>query len=110
MARLIRCVWIATTSVEGEKRMQPGFLIDYRHSAGNLHVKIHGAFNGMCSWELFKILTFNRRSKRVFVDTQAILQVDAEGVKLFKAQFSGLRQPADWLYFKGKKGFINPAN
>lgn len=85
--------------------MNPTFHIDFRHSAGNLHVNLLGDFNGLCAWELLKIIKQHNSSKRVFVDTQDIRQVAGEGVDLFRAYMTRWQMPRDWLYFKGNKGF-----
>jgi hypothetical protein len=85
--------------------LKPGFKIICRHSAGNLHVNLYGEFNGMCAWELFKLLRQHIGSRRVFVNTIGIWQVAGEGVKLFRAYMTSRRMRRDWLYFKGNKGF-----
>ena len=85
--------------------MHPEFQIDCRNSRGNLHVKLNGAFNGMCAWELLKILRQHGGAGRVFVNTNGIGPVAGEGVALFRMHMNRRRIPRDWLYFKGKKGF-----
>ncbi|BBO84063.1 hypothetical protein [Desulfosarcina ovata] len=85
--------------------MNSNFQIALRHSAGNLHVNLWGEFNGMCAWELLKILKQNGGSGRVFVNTQAIRHVAGDGVDLFRTHMAHRQIPQDWLYFKGKKGF-----
>jgi hypothetical protein len=85
--------------------LHPGFQIDCRNSRGNLHVKLNGTFNGMCAWELLKILWQHDGSGRVFVNTNGIGPVAGEGVELFRIHMKRRRIPRDWLYFKGKKGF-----
>lgn len=84
--------------------MNPGFHLDCRHSAGNLHVNLCGEFNGMCAWELFKVLTRHQGAGRIFVNTQKIRRIAEEGINLFKSHMSH-RCARDWLYFKGQKGF-----
>jgi hypothetical protein len=79
--------------------------MDCRHSAGNLHINIFGAFNGMCAWELFKILKRHDGARRVFINTANIVRIAEEGVKLFKSHMTQRQMPKDWLYKKGKKGF-----
>ena len=86
--------------------MKPEFNIRSHHSAGNLHISLFGAFNGMCAWELFKII--RRRyagSGRVFVSTAGLSGVDEAGVRLFKTHMTRTPLPPDWLYFKGAAGF-----
>lgn len=85
--------------------MNSNFQIALRHSAGNLHVNLGGEFNGMCAWELLKVLKKHRGSGRVFVDTHAIRHVAGDGVELFHAHMTRRQMPRDWLYFKGEKGF-----
>ncbi len=85
--------------------MNPGFEMTCRHSAGNLHINIDGEFNGMCAWELFKILKRHDRSGRVFVNTEKLFGIADEGIELFKSYMPAQEVPKDWLYFKGKKGF-----
>ncbi len=85
--------------------MNSSFQIDLRKSVGNLHVSIEGEFNGMCAWELLKILKQHSGSGRVFVDTHDIRHMSGEGVELFRAYMTRRQMPRDWLYFKGKKGF-----
>ncbi|WP_319522432.1 hypothetical protein [uncultured Desulfosarcina sp.] len=85
--------------------MHPEFKIDCRNSRGNLHVRLCGAFNGMCAWELLKILRQHDGTGRVFVNTNGIGPVAGEGVELFRMYMKRRRIPRDWLYFKGKKGF-----
>lgn len=85
--------------------MHPEFQIDCRNSRGNLHVKLHGAFNGMCAWALLKILRQHDGTGRVFVNTNGIGPMAGEGVELFRMHMKRRRIPRDWLYFKGKKGF-----
>jgi hypothetical protein len=79
--------------------------MDCRHSAGNLHINLRGEFNGMCAWELFKILRRHDGAGRVFVNTHHLRQVAVEATTLFKAHMTRRQIPQDWLYFKGKKGF-----
>jgi hypothetical protein len=85
--------------------LNPKFQIALRHSAGNLHVNLFGEFNGLCAWQLFKILKQHKGPGRIFVDTQAVQHVEGHGVELFRAHMSRRELPRDWLYFKGKKGF-----
>lgn len=85
--------------------MHPEFKIECRNSRGNLHVRLRGAFNGMCAWELLKILWQHDGTGRVFVNTNGIDPVAGEGVELFRMHMERRRIPRDWLYFKGAKGF-----
>jgi hypothetical protein len=85
--------------------LKPGFRIICRHSAGNLHVHLYGEFNGMCAWELIKLLRRDANAKRVFVSTIDIRQVTEDGVRLFRSHMTHRPMRRDWLYFKGKKGF-----
>ncbi len=85
--------------------MHPEFTIDCRNSRGNLHVRLRGAFNGMCAWELLKILRQHDGTGRVFVNTNGIGPVAGEGVELFRMHMKRRRIPRDWLYFKGAMGF-----
>lgn len=85
--------------------MNPNFQIDLRHSAGNLHVHLLGEFNGMCAWELLKILKKHHRSGRVFVNTDDIRYIAGDGVHLFHVHMNRRHMRRDWLYFKGMKGF-----
>lgn len=92
--------------------MTRGFRIEFHHSVGNLHIRLSGAFNGMCAWELLK--TLKRQplgAGRVFVDTKGLSNVAPDGVALFRDHVSRKGLPPDWLYFKGEKGFgIAPDN
>ena len=86
--------------------MKRGFHIDYRYSAGNFYIQLSGEFNGMCAWELIKII--RRRSSgsnRIFVNTVTVTRIQAEAVDLFKSNMTRKKMPRDWLYFKGKQGF-----
>jgi len=85
--------------------LRPEFKIECRNSRGNLHVRLRGAFNGMCAWELLKILRQHDGTGRVFVNTNGIGPVAGEGVELFRMHMKRRRIPRDWLYFKGAKGF-----
>ena len=86
--------------------MHPEFHIDYRYSAGNLHIQLSGAFSRVCAWALFK--TIKQRDAgagRIFVDTIRIDKLLSAGVDSFKAYMTHIRIKPDWLYFKGEKGF-----
>jgi hypothetical protein len=85
--------------------LNSNFQIALRHSAGNLHVNLWGEFNGMCAWELLKVLKRHRGPGRVFIDTHAIRHVAGDGVELFRAHLTRRQMQRDWLYFKGQKGF-----
>ncbi len=85
--------------------MNPGYHIDCRHSAGNLHLRLWGEFNGLCAWELFKILIRNSGPGRIFISTCGLKCIAGEGVALFRSHMTRRPIPTDWLYFKGKKGF-----
>lgn len=87
--------------------MDKGFFIDFCRNVQNLHISIRGEFNGMCAWELIKIIRFNGKGAvRIFVSTTGILGVSEEGVKLFKAHMEQREIERDWLYFRGEKGFV----
>jgi hypothetical protein len=86
--------------------MPTEYAIGFRHSAGNLHIKLSGAFSGNCAWELLKTIRWQYAgSGRIFIDTARLDSVLADGVALFKTHLGAKRMPPDWLYFKGKKGF-----
>ena len=86
--------------------MKRGFHIDFRHSAGNLHIHIYGVFNGMCAWQLIKIIKQqDRGTGRIFVSTNALDRILPDGVILFKSTMTRRKLPKDWLYFKGENGF-----
>ena len=86
--------------------MKRGFHIDFRHSVGNLHIQICGEFNGMCAWQLIKIIKQqDRNTGRIFVSTTAINRILPDGVDLFKSTMTRRKMPKDWLYFKGENGF-----
>ena len=86
--------------------MNRGFRIDFRHSAGNLHIYPYGEFNGMCAWQLIKIIKQqNPGSGRIFISTVALNRLQPDGVDLFKSYMTRKKIPTDWLYFKGEKGF-----
>lgn len=86
--------------------MDSGYLIRRHNNAGNLHISICGDFNGMCAWELFKLVKrHNGGSGRIFVNTAGIGRILPDGVALFKLHLPRHRIPSDWLYFKGEKGF-----
>jgi hypothetical protein len=83
-----------------------GYLIRRHTNAGNLHISICGEFNGMCAWELFKLVKRHKAGTgRIFVNTAGIGRILPDGVALFKLHLSRHRIPLDWLYFKGEKGF-----
>ena len=85
---------------------KPGFCMHKRVSAGNLDLSLSGEFNGMCAWELLKIIKRSGSiSGRVFVDTSGLEKVLSSGVSLFKSHMARKPLPQDWLYFKGRKGF-----
>lgn len=85
--------------------MHQGFQITYRHSAGNLHIRLSGAFNGMCAWGLLKTLKREYAGTgRIFVDTADLEAVMPTGVALFKGHMARIRMPSDCLYLKGEKG------
>lgn len=86
--------------------MNPGYRIQKYNKVGNLHISLFGEFNGMCAWELLKIIKRrNAGNGRVFVNTAGIAKVLPAAVALFKHHMPRKRVPSDWLYFKGKKGF-----
>jgi hypothetical protein len=83
-----------------------GYLIRRHTNIGNLHISICGEFNGMCAWELFKLVKRHKAGTgRVFVNTVSISRILPDGVALFKFHLPRRRIPPDWLYFKGEKGF-----
>ena len=86
--------------------MDRGYRIESRNSEGNLHVSLYGTFNGMCAWELFKIVR-RRQSEpgRIFVGTCGLDEVKEAGADMFKSGMKTVKTRKDWLYFKGKKGF-----
>jgi hypothetical protein len=86
--------------------MTTEYAIGFRHSAGNLHIRLSGAFSGRCAWELLKTIRWQYAgSGRIFIDTARLDSVLVDGVALFKTHLGMQRMPPDWLYFKGKKGF-----
>lgn len=85
--------------------MESGYECISRHSAGNLHIDLQGEFNGMCAWELLKLLKKNGASRRVFVNTAGLHRIVEEGVHLFKTHMTSCKTQPDWLYFKGVNGF-----
>jgi hypothetical protein len=85
--------------------MERSFSITHRYSAGNLHILLKGEFNGMCAWELIKIIRRNKLSRRVFVSTKQIHQLQVDGIELFQSHMTQKPLQRDWLYFKGKRGF-----
>ena len=96
---------IASKVIDKGENVETMYECISRHSAGNLHVDLQGDFNGMCAWELLKLLKQNGSSKRVFVNTAGLDRVAGEGVRLFKKHMTCRRMQPDWLYFKGEKGF-----
>lgn len=86
--------------------MNHRFRIQFRHSAGNLHISLAGEFNGMCAWELIKTIKRQQAGTgRVFVDTAGLCKIAAEGADLFKAHMDGKHLQPGRLYFKGNNGF-----
>ena len=86
--------------------MNREFCIDFRHSAGNLHIYLDGEFNGMCAWELFKIIKRQYvGTGRLLINTAGLNRIVPAGVDLFNSYMTPKRIPPDWMYFKGKKGF-----
>ena len=86
--------------------MKNEFKISYRKSCGNLHVRPEGIFNGMCAWELIKIIkTHYNGYGRVFVETALLIEVLPDGVVLFKKYMPSQMTQLDRLFIKGKKGF-----
>jgi hypothetical protein len=82
------------------------FYIDFRHSVGNLHIYLYGEFNGMCAWELIKIIKQQYfGTGRLFINTAGLNQILPAGVDLLNSHMTCKKIPADWMYFKGKKGF-----
>ena len=90
--------------------MKADFKITYRKSYGNLHVYLHGVFNGMCAWCLIKtIKKYYNGHGRVFVNTASLVEILPAGVDLFKEYMTFQMMPLDRLYIKGEKGFrISP--
>lgn len=82
------------------------FYIENRWSVGNLHIRIAGEFSGMCAWELVKVIKRQPLgSGRIFVSTAGLNRIEPAAVDLFKSLMAHWKLPADWLYFKGSKGF-----
>jgi hypothetical protein len=80
------------------------FRIEHRRSAGNLHVRLHGEFDGMCAWELIKTIRWQSPGAfRVFVDTAGLGRISDAGAELFKDLMTRKPLPKDWLYFKGMR-------
>ncbi|MFH2066856.1 MAG: hypothetical protein ABIK15_16780 [Pseudomonadota bacterium] len=86
--------------------MEKSFVVRFRHSAGNLHIDLAGVFTGKCAWELIK--TIRRRHTgmgRIFVNTEKLNCLHADGVVLFKQHMSACPIPINTLFIKGKNGF-----
>ena len=80
--------------------------IKLRKSCGNLHVYLQGAFNGMCAWNLIKIIKEHYNGHgRVFVNTALLIDVLPDGVDIFKEYMTFRIMPLDKLFIKGEKGF-----
>jgi hypothetical protein len=93
-----------TTWQKGGHILKREFCIDFHHNIGNLHIHLFGEFNGMCAWQLIKIIKQQYRgSGRIFISTSAIERIVPNGVDLFKSYMT--QMPKDCLYFKGEKGF-----
>ena len=91
---------------QGGHQLNRGFNIDFCHSVGNLHIQLHGEFNGMCAWELIKTIRQQPPGEgRIFINTANISRILPDGVDLFKTQMARRNFPSDWLYFKGEQGF-----
>ena len=91
--------------------MNRGFRVVFRRNVGNLYIDIFGEFNGMCAWELVKVIKRQAiYSGRVFVNTAGIGKIVPAGADLFKYHMTSTRMPADWLYLKGEKGFAIAPN
>ena len=86
--------------------MKSEFKMEFRHSAGNLHLHPQGRFNGMGAWVLYKaIRKYYPGSGRVFVDTSGLHSITSSGVGLFRELMKSRAVPPDRLYLKGEKGF-----
>lgn len=87
--------------------MNKDFYIQFRHSAGNLHISLADELNGMCAWELIK--TIKREyagSGRIFVNTGGLGRITSAGADLFKLHMSVKHLRRDWLYFKIWHNFL----
>ena len=83
-----------------------GFLIKFRRSVGNLHIKLSGEFSSRCAWELIKIIKLQHSGVgRIFVNTAGLDRIASVGAELFKFHMRKSKMPSSRLYFKGEKGF-----
>jgi len=91
--------------------LNTAFGIYFRHSAGNLHIRLRGDFNGVCAWELIKtIYRQYRGSGNIFVNTIDLQVIRPNGIQLFKHHMETALMPLSRLYIKGEKGFIVAPN
>jgi hypothetical protein len=86
--------------------MKSAYIIDFRHSTGNLHIYLRGDFTGMCAWELVKTLKWHAPgSGRIFISTGNLASIDSGAVAFFKEHLKAVGISPDKLFFKGPKGF-----
>ena len=86
--------------------MRSEFKIGFRYSAGNLHLRPQGRFNGMGAWVLYKtIRRYYPGSGRIFVNTSGLRTISPLGIDLFKDLMKSRTVPVNRLYLKGEKGF-----
>lgn len=86
--------------------MKSAYIIDFRHSAGNLHIHLRGDFTGMCAWELVKTLKWHAPgSGRVFISTRELARIDSGAIAFFKEHLQAVGICSKRLFFKGSKGF-----
>ena len=86
--------------------MNNTFAIGLRHSAGNLHIRLQGEFNGACAWALRKTISRHYRGTgRIFVRTDEITIIHPEGTSLFKKILRASTMALSDLYLKGINGF-----
>lgn len=84
--------------------MNSSFVMKYRESNRDLHVRLTGAFHHAAALEFTEVLTRNYTGAgRVFLDVRELAALEEGAVQLFRQCVQNL--PADKLLFKGELGF-----
>jgi hypothetical protein len=81
------------------------FQIDYKHNNGNLHLRLHGLFDGSSAWDLINLIhgRYNGQG-RVFVDTKGLAEIHPSGSQIFKSNLDQGIIPFGNIFFKGEMG------
>lgn len=86
--------------------MNTNYLIEYRTSEGNLHIKPKGCLSEGAALSLTDLIREKYDGQgRVFINTHDLTNIDPDCFGIFNSGMLSKTLPPDRLFFKGEKGF-----